>query len=58
LAYRHRPDDTGTNRLFALELLNNGDEIHFGMSGQAAMTLHKSGGLGCRAITTNYSNSG
>lgn len=58
LAYRNGTNDTGANRLFALELLNSGNEIHFGMGGQAAMILYKSGSLSCRSVTTNYNNSG
>ena len=40
LAYRNSTVDTGENRLFALELLNSGSEIRFGMGGKHVAILN------------------
>lgn len=41
LAYRSTTTDTGANRLFALELLNNGNSIRFSMGGSVQMEIFK-----------------
>ena len=58
LAYRNSTADTGENRLFALELLNSGKQLAFGMGGKAVMSLSNQGGVVCSSVTTNYDNSG
>lgn len=58
LAYRNSTADTGENRLFALELLNSGKQLAFGMGGKAVMSLSNRGGVECSSVTTNYNNSG
>ena len=58
LAYRNSTADTGENRLFALELLNSGKQLAFGMGGKAVMSLSSHGGVECSSVTANYDNSG
>lgn len=41
LAYRNATNDTGANRLFAMELLNNGNQLNFGMGGESRLELQK-----------------
>lgn len=41
LAYRNATNDTGANRLFAMELLNNGNQLNFGMGGESQLELQK-----------------
>lgn len=55
LAYRHRPDDTGANRLFALELLNSGSKLAFGMGGKHVATLNNKSELSASLFIGNLS---
>lgn len=41
LAYRNATNDTGADRLFAMELLNNGNQLNFGMGGESRLELQK-----------------
>lgn len=55
LAYRRRPDDTGANRLFALELLNSGSQLAFGMGGKHVATLNNKSELSASLFIGNLS---
>ena len=55
LAYRLRPDDTGANRLFALELLNSGSQLAFGMGGKHVATLNNKSELSASLFIGNLS---
>ena len=55
LAYRHRTDDTGANRLFALELLNSGSQLAFGMGGKQVATLNNKSELSASLFIGNLS---
>lgn len=55
LAYRNGTHDTGANRLFALELLNSGSEIRFGMGGKHVATLNNKSELTASLFIGNLS---
>lgn len=58
LAYRDNAGlgATGANRLFAMELLNNGAELHFGFGGAARFTFYSGGHLVVSGDVTAYSD--
>ena len=58
LAYRDNAglEATGANRLFAIELLNNGAELHFGFGGAARFTFYSGGHLVASGDVTAYSD--
>ncbi len=58
LAYRDNAglEATGANRLFAIELLNNGAELHFGFGGAARFTFYSGGHLVTSGDVTAYSD--
>lgn len=55
LAYRNGTNDTGANRLFALELLNSGSEIRFGMGGKHVAILNNKSELTASLFIGNLS---
>lgn len=57
-AYRDNAglEATGANRLFAIELLNNGAELHFGFGGAARFTFYSGGHLVTSGDVTAYSD--
>lgn len=43
LGYRNDISDTGSNRVFAMELLNSGTEVRFNLLSSTKLTVHSSG---------------
>lgn len=43
LGFRNDISDTGSNRVFAMELLNSGTEVRFNLSSSTKLTVHSSG---------------
>ena len=55
VAYRNGTNDTGANRLFALELLNSGSQLAFGMGGTHVATLNNKSELTASLFIGNLS---
>lgn len=53
LAYRHATNASGANRLFALELLNSGGQLAFGMGGIHVATLNSQSELAASLFIGN-----